>query len=178
VPLTLWRRANGSLISSKRKIIDFHSDANGTITATASIDTSVLRSNYSFFAELSDNPNWVIGEDNNSDLRDVTQSPFDNYQIKVYERRNLTLKLQKVTSGAFIPFTVSCYYNDASRTTPWLATEPQDIKEFTKVVPMASGLWTHIDIARTDANGNSTLTRDSVLMPVGSAQAPAYIVKY
>ena len=177
VPFTLYRRATG-IFSTKRKIIDFQSDASGTIIATASIDTSALRSNYYFYAEMRDSPKWVPADDDLPYLYDITRSPFDNYQSKVYERKDLTLKLQHVLPGDFTPFSVSCHYGANHGSIPWIASQPQDIKETTKVVGMASGLWAYIDISRTDVSGNSTLTRDSVFMTPGSSPVPPYIVKY
>ena len=178
VPFTLYRRASGSFLSTRRKVIDFQSDGSGTIIATVDIDTSVLRSRYYFYAELRDNPKWVPADADLPYLFDVTQSPFDNYQPKVYERKDLTLKLQRVIPGDFTAFTVYCSYGGQRNTIPWTASQPQDIKETTKTVAMASGLWAHIDISRTDASGNSTLTRDSVFMTPGTGQIPPYIVKY
>jgi|GEM_PF-5630201 len=178
VPMTLYRRASGGLFNTRRKVIDFQSDANGAIISTASIDTSVLRSRYYFYVELRDNPKWVIQDEGDNVLYDVTQSPFNNYQAKVYERKDLTLKLQDALPGAFTSFSVSCSYDARHNTTPWSIGQPQDIKETTKIIPMASGQWAHIDIYRNDTSGTYTLTRDSVFMTPGATQIPAYIVKY
>lgn len=176
VPMTLYRRSNGSLFSTRRKVIDFQSDANGRFNTTASIDTSVLKDRYYFYAEIRDNPAYVMPTDDLARLFDVTQSPFDNFHPKVYKRQNLVLKLQRVLPGDFGGLVVGCTYDNIHPVYPWNAATPSDIKETTKTVGMAEGLWAYIDVSRNDGANNITFTRDSVFMDASGPKT--FVVKY
>jgi hypothetical protein len=171
VPFTLFRRATGSLFNVRRKVIDFQSDAQGNIHSTASIDTSALRNQYYFYAEMEENASWVMPGTDYFVLYNITQSPFQNLQPKVYPRANLTLKLKRNVPGDFTFFQVACYYDRSAQTYPWSVLSPKDITENSKLYPTAAGIWTYVEVTRKDSLGNIKFTRDSVQLQLGQSQA-------
>lgn len=176
VQMTLYRSSYGAIFNSKRKVIDFKSDANGRINATASIDTSVLGRGYFFQIEGRDDPNWVTANDQANDLFDLAQNPYTNFRPRIHGRGNIDLQLQKVNPGDFTMLNVTAYCANVLDYLPWSVTTPKDILETRKRVITATNTWTYISISRTDASGNSTFTRDSLFLT--NNKPVTYIVKY
>jgi hypothetical protein len=166
VPFTLYRNSTGFL-SVKRKVIDFEADDRGQIESSASIDTSILKGVYFFSAEVSDNPDWIMPLDYQNRMYNVTSSPFSHYEPKVYPRGNLTLELKRSIPGNFTNFSVLSHFSQSDYVTIWNAAKPQDLTETSKKVLTAAGVWTYLDITRTDAQGNNLIRRDSIFLQPG-----------
>lgn len=163
VTITLYWYNRQSIIGYQETITTATSGSDGSFNIPATIDTSYFNRNYFLSVKAEKNSDYMIIDDGTrQDYRIYSYQPamFQNLQLDVYRKANLTLKWHKKTTENYTGFTV--YYYNVAENTPRNAYNATAPATGEKTVETPADIFTKIQVVKTLANGSNITTIDSI----------------
>lgn len=163
VPLIIEQVKFLGIIPTSKIVQEFSSKTDGSFNESPSIDTTMFQNGYFLSLKVKENKDYMTlprpGDYRSSDL--ATNS-FDNLNIPVYPKANLTIKLNRNQNDNFQYFSVAYYFVDSQDFFPFTRSSPQDINEKEIKVPTSADTFTKIRVTKRNADGVTTSTLDSI----------------
>lgn len=160
VPLILyqWRYT-----FSRRTVEEFSTNAVGLFDKTINIDSTMFQNGYFLSLAVKDNNDFMTLPDRGTNrLYDLTSNTFNNLNILVYPKANLTIKLNRNQNDIFTLFQVAYYFVDNEDFNALSILSPQDINKSELSVPTSADIFTKIRVTKRNSSGVTTTTLDSI----------------
>jgi hypothetical protein len=163
VPLVVERVKFTGLVSSSQLVQSFNSDNAGIFNTTPILDSTMFNNGYFLSIKVINNNYYMELPDRGENrLYDLTSNTFNNLNISVYPKTNLTIKLNRNQTDNFQYFSISYYFIDNQEFFPFSILSPQDIAKTEIVVPTTTDLYTKIRVTKRNSSGVSMSTIDSI----------------
>lgn len=163
VPLVVERVKFTGLVSSSQLVQSFNSDNAGIFNTTPIIDSTMFSNGYFLSIKVINNNDYMELPDRGENrLYDLTSNTFQNLNISVYPKTNLTIRLNRNQTDNFQYFSISYYFIDNQEFFPFSILSPQDIAKTEIVVPTTTDLYTKIRVTKRNSSGVSMSTIDSI----------------